>query len=468
MSPKKTRTSRTGRLAQLGGMASGQAVKQLGTRTANAFRSDDKAAAALEARNLEMAERLVEVLGTMRGAAMKFGQMLSMIDGGLIPESHREEFQAKLAALHDSAPKVPWAKMQKLIETELGDSLRHAFAEFDTTPVAAASIGQVYRARLHDGREVAVKVQYPGIDTAVRADLKNLSMFLKMYSRFLHEGLDGKQLAEEVEARITEELDYVLEADNTRVVGRAYRGHPFIRIPKVVDALSTQRVLTTEWLDGAPLSSVYDAEQAVRDRVAEILFRFYAGTPYRMHMYSGDPHPGNSLVLPDGSLGFLDFGLFKQISREIADGELDGMRASIEGDAERLRDVMHRRGWIPDPESTDPAELLEASRLAGWYYLTDEVARLDTETANRVAAKFADPTSRFNRLSMKHNLPAEHAFRARAEGHLVGILGQLNPQVNLHRVAREWIYGEEPVTPLGQAQRVWDLEVGNVVGVVGA
>ncbi len=463
MPPKKTRTSRTGRLAQLGGMASGQAAKQIGTRTANRFRDDEKAAAALEARNVEMAERLVAVLGTMRGAAMKFGQMISMIDGGLIPASHREEFQAKLAALHDNAPTVPWAKMQKLIEAELGQGVSTAFAEFDQTPVAAASIGQVYRAVLHDGRRVAVKVQYPGIDTAVRADLKNLSMFLKIYAKLLHEGLDGKQLAWELEARVTEELDYVLEANNTRMVARAYRDHPFIRIPNVVNELSSQRVLTTEWLDGKPLSSVQDADLATRNRVAEILFRFYSGTPYSMHMYSGDPHPGNSLVLPDGSIGFLDFGLFKRIELAEAEGELESMRATIEEDGKRLLSVMRERGFVPATADTTPDEMLEVMDVAGWWYFRDEDVEITSEAANRIASEFANPTTRMGKLAQKHNLPAEHAFRARAEAHLVAIIGQLQPVVNLHRVAREWIYDDEPVTELGMEHRAWELEVGHVL-----
>jgi predicted unusual protein kinase regulating ubiquinone biosynthesis (AarF/ABC1/UbiB family) len=461
--PKKTRTSRTGRLAQLGGMATGEAAKQVGTRTANRFRSDDRAAAALEARNIEMAERLVTVLGTMKGAAQKFGQMLSMLDGGLIPASHREEFQAKLAALQDNAPKVPWAKMRKHVEGELGTRLAEAFRTFDETPVAAASIGQVYRAVLHDGREVAVKVQYPGIDTAVRADLKNLSLFVKVYGKFLHEGLDGKQLADELEARITEELDYVLEAENTRAVGRAFRDHPFVRIPDVVNELSTERVLTTEWIDGKPLSSAYDADLATRNHIAEILFRFYSGSPYRLHMYSGDPHPGNALVLADGRMAFLDFGLFQRFDTTAAEAELAVYRAAFAGDGEELRRVLHQIGFVPDFDGTDLDELVDVARTAGWWFLADEELEITSRRVNKMAAKFADPRSRYFKFAQKQNLPAEHAFRARADAHLVAILGQLNPTINLHRIAREWIYGEAPVTELGRRQLAWDQEAGYVV-----
>lgn len=463
MAPKKTRTSRTGRLAQLGGMATGQAAMHVGTRTANKFRTDERAAAALEARNIEMAERLVTVLGTMKGAAQKLGQMLSMLDGGLIPSSHREEFQAKLAALQDNAPKVPWPKMRKQIEGELGTSLAEAFRSFDETPVAAASIGQVYRAVTHDGRDVAVKVQYPGIATAVRADLKNLSLFVRVYGKFLHEGLDAKQLAAELEARITEELDYVLEAENTRTVGRAFRDHPFIRIPSVVGELSTERVLTTEWIDGKPLSSAYDADLATRNRIAEILFRFYSGSPYRLHMYSGDPHPGNALVLPDGRMAFLDFGLFKRFDPAAAEAELAIYRSAVAGDGEELRRVLHEIGFVPDSEGTDVDELVDVARTAGWWFLSDEELEITSRRVNKMAAKFADPRSSYYKFAQKQNLPAEHAFRARADAHLIAIVGQLNPTINLHRVAREWIYGEPPVTDLGRQQLAWEQEAGHVV-----
>lgn len=456
------RSSRTGRLAQLGGLASGQAAKHAATRTANLVRSDARAAAALEARNAEMAARLVTVLGSMRGAAMKFGQMISMIDGGLIPEAQREEFQRKLAELHANALDVPWNKMRGHIEAELGKPLLDAFAEFDRKPVAAASIGQVYRARLHDGREVAVKVQYPGIDSAVRADLKNVALFIKVYAKFMHEGLDGKELSKELEERITEELDYELEASNTRTMGRAYRGHPFIAIPEVVAELSTRRVLVTEWLDGRPLSSAYDAPDDERNRIAEILFRFYSGTPARLRLYSGDPHPGNSLILADGRIGFLDFGLVKQVSVEGAAGELETLRSVAAGDVEGLGRILLERGFVTDLDDHDPQELFDTVMYAGRWYLQDQELQFTPDVANRVAGTFASPATRLGAVARKQNLPAEHAFRARAELHLAAILGQLRPRLNLFQVASEWIFDAEPVTELGRQHRLWEQESGHV------
>jgi predicted unusual protein kinase regulating ubiquinone biosynthesis (AarF/ABC1/UbiB family) len=291
---------------------------------------------------------------------------------------------------------------------------------------------------------------------AVRSDLKNISMFLAAYSRFLHEGLDGKELAKELGERIMEELDYELEAANTRAMARAFRGHPFIRVPDVVTELSTQRVLVTEWLDGRPLSSVYDAPLETRNRVAEILFRFYIGGPYRLRTYSGDPHPGNSLVLADGTVGFLDFGLVKTVDAETSNAELASFRATIEGDATGLVQILHERGFIPDPAAADADVTLEAMMRASYWYLHDEEIEITPSVANRIASEFVDPRTDIGAESRKNNLPADHAFRGRAELHLAAILGQLRPQINLHPIAREWIYGDDPVTELGIAQQAWE------------
>jgi predicted unusual protein kinase regulating ubiquinone biosynthesis (AarF/ABC1/UbiB family) len=219
---KPLNTSRTARLAQIGRVAGGQSARHLAMRAANLTRTNDEQAAALERRQLELADQLVTLLGTMRGAAMKIGQSLSILDFGLVPESHREEFQRKLAALQDRAPNVPWNKMAAQIEDGLGERLDDVFAEFDQTPVGAASIGQVYRARLRDGRPVAVKVQYPGIATAVRSDIKNLRMFAKPAQAVIP-GIDLPAIIAEVEERVLEELDYELEAQNQRLFARHYR-----------------------------------------------------------------------------------------------------------------------------------------------------------------------------------------------------------------------------------------------------
>src|ERR671934_2095738 len=235
-------TSRIARTARVSGLAAGQAARHLGTRAANLGRGEEGRQAALERRNLEAAEQIVAALGTMKGAAMKLGQVMSFLDVGLVPEEQREDFQRKLGELRDAAPKVSFKDMRKVIEEELDDPLEEAFEAFDSEPVAAASIGQVYRARLHDGRDVAVKVQYPGVAQAVRADMQNLGMILRLMKR-IAPGLDVKSTAEEIRTRIGDELDYELEASNQRQLARIFRRHPFIVVPDVITELSREKVL---------------------------------------------------------------------------------------------------------------------------------------------------------------------------------------------------------------------------------
>src|SRR3954449_3504331 len=240
--------SRIARAARVGRLAAGQGARQLGTRAANLGRSDEAGAQALERRQIETAEQIVAVLGTMKGAAMKLGQVMSFLDVGLVPEEYREEFQAKLAQLRDAAPKVSFKDMKKVLEAEYGEKLDDVFDSFDPVPVAAASIGQVYKAR-YDGREVAVKVQYPGVAAAVRADLQNLGMILRLM-KSIAPGLDPKELGAEIRGRIEEELDYELEAQNQRTLARIYRNHPFIVIPGVLTELSHEKVIVTEYVHG--------------------------------------------------------------------------------------------------------------------------------------------------------------------------------------------------------------------------
>ena len=267
---------------------------------------------------------------------MKLGQVMSFLDVGLVPEEYREEFQRKLGELRDAAPKVRFADMRKVVESELGETLSEAFAEFDETPIAAASIGQVYRARLHDGRDVAVKVQYPGVAQAVRADMQNLGMILRLMKR-IAPGLDVKATAEEVRSRIGDELDYELEAQNQRSMARIFRGHPFIVVPDVVTSLTREKVIVSEFVSGLGFDAIKQLDQATRDRVGEIVFRFYFGCMYRHHQFSGDPHPGNFLLMDDGKVAFLDFGLFKVMPKELLEIELACQRAGHEQDGAELQ-----------------------------------------------------------------------------------------------------------------------------------
>jgi predicted unusual protein kinase regulating ubiquinone biosynthesis (AarF/ABC1/UbiB family) len=444
----KSRVARTARIARL---AAGQGTRRLGTQAANLTRDERGRQVALERRHLEAAEQIVAALGTMKGAAMKLGQVLSFLDVGLVPEPYRDEFQRKLGELRDAAPNVRFSDMRKVIESELEAPLEETFGELDETPVAAASIGQVYRARLHDGREVAVKVQYPGVAQAVRADMQNLGMILRLMKQ-IAPGLDVKSTAEEVRNRIGEELDYELEAQNQRSLARIFRGHPFIVVPDVMTVLSREKVIVTEFVRGAGFDAIKEYDQATRDRVGEIVFRFFFGCMYRHHQFSGDPHPGNFMLMPDGRVAFIDFGLFKVMPKELIELELACQRAGHEGDGERLHAIWAETGFLAQPDRFRPDKLLAQFRDATWWYVLDDEIALEPEIATQVLIDMSDPRSEHFGQMRHETLPADHLFGRRVEMLTLAVLSQLRCRANFHRIAREWMYGDAPVTELGRAE----------------
>jgi predicted unusual protein kinase regulating ubiquinone biosynthesis (AarF/ABC1/UbiB family) len=444
-------TSRVRRSATMGKLAAGQAAKQMGTRAANLARSDEKAEAALAKRQIETAEQIVTALGHMKGAAMKLGQVMSFLDVGLVPEEYREEFMRKLGELRAAAPTVSFDDMRGVIEDEYDDPLDEVFEDFDTEPIAAASIGQVYRARLRDGRDVAVKVQYPGVNAAVRSDVQNLGLILRLMKR-VAPGLDARGMADEIAERIGEELDYELEAQNQRALARIFRGHPFILIPDVVTSLSRERVLVSEFVEGTGYEELKGYPQETRDRLGEIIFRFFFQCMYRHHQFSGDPHPGNFLLLEDGRVAFLDFGLFKRIPAAVAELELELQRLGIEGDGDRLIEVLHASGFLADPSRYDAEGILaQFHDVTGWY-TTDKEIKLDPEKATQVIIDMSDPRSRYFSQMRHETLPPDHLFGRRLEMLTLAVLSQLRARANWHRIAREWIFGDEPQTELGRLE----------------
>src|SRR3954451_15025452 len=451
MAKDRIPTSRISRTARVTGLAAGQAARQLGTATANLGRTDEGRPRALERRHIEAAEQIVSALGTMKGAAMKLGQVMSFLDVGLVPEEYRDEFQRKLGELRDAAPNVRFADMRKVVESELGDKLSDAFAEFDETPIAAASIGQVYRERLHDGREVAVKVQYPGVAQAVRADMQNLGMILRLLKR-IAPGLDVKSTAEEIRSRIGDELDYELEAQNQRALARIFRRHTFIVVPYVVSSLSREKVMVSEFVQGAVFDSFKDADNAARDRVGEIFFRFYFGCMYRHRQFSGDPHPGNFLLLADERMAFLDFGLFKVMPADLIEVELATQRAGAEGDAQALHRIFAESGFLKDPDRFRSDKLLAQFLDATWWYVLDEELTLEPHIATQVMIDMSDPRSSHFGQMRHETLPADHLFGRRVEMLTLAVLSQLRAHDTSHRTGGEGRYGDPPVTELGKLE----------------
>ena len=448
MSDNRLNKSRLGRAGRLGGMAAGAAARQLGTRAANTMRSDEEAEEAIGRQALETADRIVKVLGGMKGAAMKVGQTLSVLDPGMVPGPYRDEFQAKLAQLQAMAPTVSFKDMRKVIEQDLGEPLTAAFEDFDPEAVAAASIGQVYRATLHDGRAVAVKVQYPGIKDVVRADLKNLGMLLRLAARFAP-GLDTKEIAEEITERITEELDYELEAMNHRALAREYRNHPFIVVPPVITELCRERVIVTEFIEGRNFADIRTDTDEEKSRWGEILFRFYVNGPYRHLLLNGDPHPGNSLFMADGRVAFIDFGFFKRQTPEDVADQLEILKACYAQDAERLFELTVEQGIISKSRRDMVGPLMDKYRAATWWFLEDREVRLTAKDVTKVMLEHGDMRKGgFGDL----RLPSNQIVTLRAFGLVFGILGQLEATNNWYRIGREVIFGEEPVTELGRIE----------------
>jgi predicted unusual protein kinase regulating ubiquinone biosynthesis (AarF/ABC1/UbiB family) len=386
---------------------------------------------------------------------------MSFLDVGLVAEEHREEFQRELAKLRDAAPTVSFKQMRRVIEDDLEEPLSEVFSSFTEEPIAAASIGQVYRATLRDdGREVAVKVQYPGVAGAVRADLQNLDMIMRVLKR-MTPGLDVKAITEEIRERIGDELDYELEAQNQRSLSRIFAGHPFIFVPDVVGSLSRERVLVSEFVRGVGFEELKSRPQAERDRIGEIVFRFFLGCLYRHRQFSGDPHPGNFLLQDDGRVAFLDFGLFKRLDPAPVELELAAQRAVVEGDAPALHALLAKSGFLPEPERVNPDHLLAFIEDTIWWYTTaDETVELTPEVATHVMIESSDPRSSHFREMRHQDMRPEHLFGRRMEMLTLAVLSQLRAHANWHRIAREWMYGDDPVTELGREEAAFYSGVG--------
>jgi predicted unusual protein kinase regulating ubiquinone biosynthesis (AarF/ABC1/UbiB family) len=335
-----------------------------------------------------------------------------------------------------------------------GERVSAHFAELETEAAAAASVGQVHRGVLHDGRVVAVKVQYPGVDEAIRADLQNVGLLTAMAKAF-SPGLDARAVAQEIRERVSEEMDYELEAANQRRFARAYRGHPFIAVPGVVSDLSRRRVLVSEWVDGEDFDHVKAAGAELRDRFGEIVYRFGYGAMYHVGFFNADPHPGNYRLLPDGRVAFLDFGSVKEMKADRLARMSLVFDAAIARDPDAFRTVLADLGYLGKPDKVLAERLIEhVWAFAGWF-LADQPITIDAKLVESILAAQSDPRAGYFDVIRKARLPAEDVMFRRLEIGLVAILGQLRATNNWHRIAREILYEGEPSGALGEAD--WEF-----------
>ena len=421
--------TRSAKLAALPLGVAGRATLGLGKRIGG--RPAEVVAAELQART---AEQLFQVLGQLKGGAMKFGQALSVFEAAL-PEDVAGPYRAALTKLQEAAPPLPVATVHKVLSHELGPQWRDSFAAFDDAPAAAASIGQVHKAVWSDGREVAVKIQYPGAGPALLGDLKQLSRLARMFSAF-SPGLDVKPLLAELEARVSEELDYRLEASSQAAFAAAYDGDQEIKVPGVVTG--TERVLVTEWMDGVPLSRIVaDGTPEQRDRASLLLARFLFSGPVLAGLLHADPHPGNFRLLPDGRLGVIDFGAVDRLP----DGAPEPIgvlaRLALDGDAEAVMAELRREGFIKPKVVLDAQELLDYLRPLLEPVATDRF-RFSRAWLRGQALRLGDPRSPAAALGRQLNLPPSYLLIHRVTMGTIGVLCQLGGEADFRAEMERW------------------------------
>ena len=438
------------RNAPLAQMSTRLTATVAGNRARRVFASAARKEELDEELQLRTAEQVAATLGNMKGAMMKLGQMVSYVD-----ETLPEPIRQSLAQLQQDAPPMSAELAAEVVEQELGLPPDRAFATWDPIPIAAASIGQVHRAMTHDGQAVAVKVQYPGVDAAVQADLET-SDLLSQAMRLIFPNLDPRPLAEEIRARLIEELDYRLEARNQQDFADAYRGHPFIHVPDVLPSLSTGRVLTTELADGVRFSEMEQWSQDERDLAAEAIHRFVFRSLYRLHLFNGDPHPGNYLFRPGGRVTFLDFGLVKRFDpQEVAWFEGLVRYRVLDPDPHRFRDVLEACNAVLPGAPVSDEELFDA--MAPYYELVLEDAEVTwtPEYASRVVRTLFDRNNPISRHSSGGG--AMFVFIQRINLGLYGLFARLGATANWRRISEElWpITDGPPSTMLGLEEEAW-------------
>ncbi|WBB74638.1 AarF/ABC1/UbiB kinase family protein [Micromonospora sp. WMMD1128] len=438
--------SRTAKLAALPLGFAGRTVLGMGKRVTGL--ASDVISAEIQQRT---AEQLFSVLGQLKGGAMKFGQALSVFEAAL-PEEVAAPYRQALTKLQEAAPPLPAATVHKVLAEQLGPDWRDRFVSFDDTPAAAASIGQVHRAVWRDPgygpgggprhRDVAVKIQYPGAGDALLADLKQLSRLGGMF-RAIQPGLDVKPLLAELRERITEELDYELEAESQRAFAAAYADDPDIFIPEVLDA--APRVLITEWVEGIPLSQIIrEGTEEQRDRSGQLMAELHLSAPERAGLLHADPHPGNFRLLPDGRLGVIDFGAVARLPEGTPEpiGRIAAL--ALRGDADGVVDGLRGEGFVSQSEPIDAPAVLDFLRPMLEPIAADEF-RFTRAWLRAEAARLASPRSAAYQLSRQLNLPPSYLMIHRVTLGSIGVLCQLEAKASYREILERWLPGFAPV-----------------------
>ena len=442
--PKRALT-RGAKLATLPIGVAGRGALGLGKRIGG--KSAESVAAELQART---AEQLFQVLGQLKGGAMKFGQALSVFEAAL-PEEVVAPYRAALTKLQEAAPPMPAATVHAVLVGDLGPDWRDRFLEFSDKPAAAASIGQVHKAVWHDGRQVAVKIQYPGAGKALLGDLKQLSRLARMFSRF-SPGLDIKPLLKELEERVAEELDYRLEAQSQQQFADAYDGSPDVLVPHVIDG--ADRVIVTEWIDGVPLAAIIrDGSPEDRDQAARQLATFLFSGPVLAGLLHADPHPGNFRLMPDGRLGVIDFGAVNRLPDGAPEPIGRLARLALDGNADEVLAALRGEGFVK------PSIEVDADRVLDYLLPMLEPIRVDRfrfsrPWLRREAVRIGDPRSPAAQLGRQLNLPPSYLLIHRVTIGTIGVLCQLGGEAPFRSLMQQWQPGfAEPGQPEAPSRR---------------
>jgi predicted unusual protein kinase regulating ubiquinone biosynthesis (AarF/ABC1/UbiB family) len=426
--PRRT-AARTAKLAGLPLGVAGRAVGGWGRRLAGGDR--EEISAQLMAKS---AEQVFAVLGELKGGAMKFGQALSVFEAA-IPDEYAAPFRESLVKLQSSAPPMPVRDVHRMLDEQFGRGWRERFREFDDTPAAAASIGQVHRAVWHDGRDVAVKVQYPGAEEALRSDLRQLSRMSRLIQP-LAPGLEIKPLIAELRDRMEEELDYRDEADHQRAFAAAFEGDDKVKVPRVV--ASAPKALVTEWVTGRKLSDVIrDGDQAERDAAAALLSELHYSSPARVRMLHSDPHPGNFQILPDGRLLVLDFGAIARLPEGLPRPLSIMVRLALENRPADLLTLLRDEGFVRG------GARLGAEEAVAYLAPFTEPLRTETFRFNRrwlqgQAERVGDLRSPEFSTGRELNLPPQYLLIHRVTMGTLGVLCQLDADVPLRGIVGHW------------------------------
>ena len=429
---KRGRAARNAKLASLPVGMAGRAAMGFGKRLTG--KSKDEVNAELMDK---AAQQLFTVLGDLKGGAMKVGQALSVMEAA-IPEQYGKPYREALTKLQREAPPMPAAKVHRVLDAQLGTKWRDRFASFDDKSVASASIGQVHKAVWADGREVAVKIQYPGADEALRADLKTMQRMVGVLKQ-LSPGADVQGVVDELIERTEMELDYRLEADNQRAFAKAYEGDPHFVVPHIV--ASAPKVVIQEWIEGIPLSHIIrDGTQEQRDLMATRLFEFSDDAPRRLEMVHGDAHPGNFMLLPGDKMGVIDFGAVAPMPGgwPVELGQI--LRYAVDKNYDKLLPTMQKAGFIQKGQQVSTREIddmlkqyVEPLQVPVFHYQRSWLQRMTTLELDRAAGQI--------KAARQMDIPPKLAIPMRVIASIVAISCQLDAHVPTRRIAEEMVPG---------------------------